>query len=74
MPAFLSISSATGSSGSPMYKQRGAFHLGHSSKYCAGRVALVLPLPVIWKLQTTAKLKVALTATFMVGSMYAYPF
>lgn len=33
-------------------------------------VMLVLPLPIIWKLHTTAQLKVALTATFMVGSMY----
>lgn len=33
-------------------------------------VMLVLPLPIIWKLHTSTQLKVALTATFMVGSMY----
>lgn len=30
---------------------------------------LVLPLPVIWKIQTTKKVKIGLTITFTTGSM-----
>ncbi|KXX74578.1 hypothetical protein MMYC01_209686 [Madurella mycetomatis] len=32
-------------------------------------VMLILPLPIVWKLQTPFQLKVALTATFLIGSM-----
>lgn len=32
-------------------------------------ILLILPLPIIWKLHTPTKLKMALTATFVFGSM-----
>jgi hypothetical protein len=33
-------------------------------------VMLILPLPIVWKLHTPFRLKVALTCTFLVGSMF----
>lgn len=32
-------------------------------------VMLILPIPVVWNLQTTTRLKVGLTVTFAVGSL-----
>lgn len=32
-------------------------------------IMLVLPLPVVWKLQTDARRKIALTVVFLIGSM-----
>ncbi len=32
-------------------------------------ILLMLPLPIIWKLHTTTRQKIALTATFIFGSM-----
>lgn len=37
-------------------------------------VMLVLPLPIVWKLQMTMQLKAALTGTFLVGSMFVPTF
>ena len=37
-------------------------------------VMLALPMPVVWKLHTSARMKVGLTATFIVGSLYVPPF
>jgi hypothetical protein len=36
-------------------------------------VLLTLPLPIIWRLHTTQKLKIALSITFIIGSMYVRP-
>lgn len=36
-------------------------------------VMLVLPLPIIWRLHTSMQLKIALTVTFVIGSMYVCP-
>lgn len=32
-------------------------------------VMLVLPLPIVWRLQNTKRVKIALTFTFLVGSL-----
>lgn len=37
-------------------------------------IMLVLPLPIVWRLNNTKRIKVALTFTFVVGSLYACPF
>ena len=33
---------------------------------------LILPLPVVWKLHTTKRVKIGLTLTFLTGSVYVY--
>lgn len=35
-------------------------------------VLLTLPIPIIWRLATTVQLKLALTVTFLIGSLYEY--
>lgn len=37
-------------------------------------VMLFLPLPVVWKLQTSNHVKLGLTLTFLTGSMYVPPY
>lgn len=37
-------------------------------------VMLIVPIPVVWNLHTTTRLKIGLTATFAIGSLYVSPF
>ena len=45
------------------------FRWGMLANILTDLVMLVLPLPVVWKLNTSKKVKVALTTTFLTGSM-----